>query len=278
MDRIARLTDALGGTIGSTDEGVTVSKVTGWDRSAPLKRDRVDRWGHGSLSGTATRKGRSYTLEGRCSGLGHDEMEPARQYVRALFSDLQDGALEVTDFGGVVKVATVHLDGEVLADDSYDAFGFFNWQIPLWADDPYRYGEARRVFLQPVGSGIGLEYSLFTKGGILTYGSAVNATTTLTNAGDAPAYPVFDVQVDDPSGFRIVMDGRVVEYGGPCVPGTPVTVDMAGKVTVAGSGMGFMLRRREWAAIPPGGSSTATLETLQGGAGSAWATVRDTWI
>ena len=270
------LTDDAGKVIHTGTAGVVVENVAGWRRSAPLQHDRVKRWGHGSFAGQTTREGRSYVVRGVTSGMTEVEALAEQRRVLALFAGLGEGVLQVAD--DAERSAVVRLDGEILADDEHIEFGWFRWEIPLWADDAYRYGPPRRVLLHPVGSGVGLVYPLFSPVGVLSYGSAVNVTQVLTNAGDAPAYPVFDVQVDDPSGFRVVMDGRVVEYGGPCVAGATVTVDMAGSVAVDGVGMGTMLRRREWASIPPNGSSTAVLETLQGGVGSAWATVRDTWI
>ena len=53
---------------------------------------------------------------------------------------------------------------------------------------------------------------------------------------------------------------------------------MAGRVLVGGVEQSIRLRRREWASVPARGVVTAELQTLQGGTGSAWATVRDTWI
>ncbi|WIY84338.1 hypothetical protein [Propionimicrobium sp. PCR01-08-3] len=123
-----------------------------------------------------------------------------------------------------------------------------------------------------------IEFEVTRGPSILSFGAARNVQRQLTNDGNATAYPTFTVEVDDGSGFRLTDGEHVVEWVGACSKTVPVTVDMGGTVTVNGLDRSVQLSRADWFGVPPHGSITVRLETLQGGTGSALATVRDTWI
>ena len=277
MQRPVVLTDDVGQQL-RTGPGVTVERLTGWDRSAPLVIERVKRLSHGSVSGPASREGRGYVMRGVTSGLTAEAAILEQQRVKAMFAALGDGVLEVRDPDST-RAVTVHLDGEILADDDYLEFGWFRWEIPLWADDPYRYGPARVTTITPTQYGPGLQYPLFEPGH-LDFGQLATAPVQpITNSGDTTMWPLVRVYADCPSGFRLRSGSRVVEWRDACSLAAPVVVDMSGSVLLAG-GMdaSSSLARREWISVPRESSTVIELELLGPGTGWAEVTARDTWI
>ena len=101
---------------------------------------------------------------------------------------------------------------------------------------------------------------------------------TVTNQGNATAWPVVTVSGDFPGGFRLTSGTRAVEFGFAVFPQSPVVVDMAGSVWVGGAERSHWLRRRDWISVPPQGSASIALDPLAGGTGRAVVAVRDTWL
>ena len=250
----------------------------------PIRGEKTHRWGTGTVPDRVTRDGRTMTIGGWAHfGRGRaDLVLAAADRLTGMWADNTTLGELAIDLPGYWRSMQVQPDSAASEwpqlDMSRRHLGWLHWGLALYAPDPHAYGKLTEVLLQPVGTGIGLDYPLFTRDGVLTYGGAVAAQVTLTNAGNAVAYPVVEVDVTDASGFRLVIDGRAVEYNAACVQGAPVTVDMRGRVTVGGVDQSGRVSAREWAGVPAGGSVLAELHTLQGGAGHAWATVRDTYI
>ena len=183
------------------------------------------------------------------------------------------------DDAGFVLETYVQLDGELshqpVGDPSSESA--FRVKVPLTAVDPFLYAPTRVFTTAPIGSGIGLEYPIAATG-VVMFGSGAAASDTASNRGTATAWPKYVINGNFPGGVRITTGRDVVEYPWPIVRGTPLTVDMAGSITLRGGDVTHRATRRDWTPIPPGGRITPSLAPLQGGDGWLEVHVRDTYI
>lgn len=277
-----RLTDPLGVVVEASindPRATSILSTLGLYGGLGVRVDKQDRLTDGTVPARVARTGRSWTPGGRIIGLSDQGVVDWGLRIGGLFGGSDNdstGLLEITQ-GDLQLHAEVQLDGEPKIDAARD-LGYVVWEMPLYSPDPYLYGPARRLILAPVGTGVGFVFPPFAPSGVISYGTQAQPDVVLTNDGTQPAWPSFTIQADDPSGFRLIMDGRTLEYAGPVWSSTPVTVDMRGWVTASGMDRSDQLSVREWASIPPGGASTVTFTTLQGGAGFCWATVCDTYL
>lgn len=249
--------------------------VAGWYGGAGVRGEVTARLGHGDFVARARREGRVMTLHGAVVCSDSDERD---RQERALSGMVWDGdwATMTCDDGDRVLSARVRLDGAPqVVKVGVQALRF---QLPLRSDTPFLYGSPGSVTLRPVGAGIGLEYPLFTRGGVLTFGSAVADVELLRNHGNATAWPVFTVVGDFPGGFSVGLADKRVTYPWPTFQDIPVTVDMAGGLAVSGVDQSHLLSERGWAGIQPGGVETPVFAPLQGGTGFCTVTVHDTYI
>ena len=188
------------------------------------------------------------------------------------------GTLEVTT-GDLTLTARVRLDGEVAHAYAYGRKGM-EVQIPLLAPDPFLYGPAQEATVNPPGLGEGLKWNPgVVKDGWIHWGGAVPAAR-LENAGNAEAWPIFEVQGEFPDGFTLTVDRQTVEYPGQVTKKAPVLVDTAsGQVTQRGRDVTHLLIRREWAPIPPRAAVTPRLSP-RNKLSEGWAVARwsDTYI
>lgn len=262
--------------------GVWLSELEGWPGSATARTDRTDLITHGTAPNRLSYNGRVITLRGWTRCAQRDEVSLAARELSGIFRpDTSDEiTLRVVE-DGLDLQCVVEMDGKVSATPAYDG-DEIDWEIPVYSASPYLYGPPRTYQIQPVGSGVGLQFPPFTGAPndeqIIWFGEATNTQALLPNDGNANAHPVFEVQVDDGSGFRLTDGQRSVEWIGSCTRSVPVIVDMAGSVTVNGMDRSSQLTQRGWMSIPPHGSISVWLETLSGGTGSAQAIVRDTHI
>ena len=278
------LVDGVGVEVRATDRpadpkgpSAILTMLDGW-HGVEVRGGKVDRIGDGVVSGPQQRHARQLTVGVNVSGLSRAEVVEWQRKLSGLFptvdGDIRSGLLTVRTLGESLSCAVVP-DGRPKVSGNRD-MGLVVFELPLRADLPHLYGPARSSTLTPEGAGGGLAYPLAYP---LSYGAGTSGGTILSNGGNAPAWPVVTVVVDDPAGFRLDLGGRVVEVVSPCSPDAPITVDMAGTVTAAGGGdITFRLGRREWGSVPPGASVPLTITTMQGGPGYATATVRDTYL
>lgn len=280
--RTARLTQADGsfwtlddGRSGESRADWIVEDVAGWYGGAGVRAETVARLQHGDFPARAWREGRSMTLHGAVICLDSDERDRQERAISGMAWDGRYGELECDD-GAAVLSTSVRLDGAPqVVKIGTTALRF---QIPLKAASPFLFGEWRESILRPVGAGVGLEYPLFHRGGVLTFGTAVDTTEPVWNDGNATSYPRFVVTADAPGGFAITLNGRRVAFPWPVFSDAPVVVDMAGSVTVSGVDQSHLLSDRGWTGVGPGEIAYPSFDLLRGGSG--WATVqhRDTYI
>ena len=147
----------------------------------------------------------------------------------------------------------MRLDGEI--KHSYDGMRAINFEVPLFAADPFLYGEPIVYQAFPAGSGVGLRYPLYAAEpkGALFYGQQAPRYVGATNEGNATAHPTYTIQGEWSSGVRITSnDGKVIEYPYPITTTSPITIDCArGACLIEGRDASNRLSARQWHTIPP---------------------------
>lgn len=250
-----------------------VLAVEGWHDTPGFEVPSVERLRHGAISGRGRATGRTIKLAGRVLNTGHAEQAWDRDALGSLFRD--GGMVPMTaTVGGLTLSTDVQLIDRVTFQPTTVAYS--RWEVSLYAPDPHLYGEWRTSTLRPVGAGVGFVYPPFSVGGVITFGDAIARDEWVWNDGNAPSWPVFTVTADSPGGFAVAVGDHRVTYPWPTYPDIPVTVDMAGALTVGGVDQSHLLGERDWSPIPPQSVERVAFELLRGGTG--WATVqhRDT--
>lgn len=278
-----RLTDPLGVVVEASindPRATSILSTLGLYGGLGVRVDKQDRLTDGTVPARVARTGRSWTPGGRIIGLSDQGVVDWALRIGGLFGGSDNdstGLLEITQ-GDLQLHAEVQLDGEPKVDAARD-LGYVVWEIPLYSPDPHLYGHPQSAFIGQQGVGIGLRYPFFAAddGGVLHFGTAIEQSAVLTNTGNAIAYPSYVVTGDLPSGFVVSQGLGRVRFDGSCTADAPVTVDMAGSVSVGGQDRTWLCGEARWAGIDPGASITPTFSAPQG-SGSCQATVYPTWI
>ena len=252
-----------------------IEDVTGWYGGSGVRTQVTASIGHGDFLGVPTREGRAFTLQGAvvCSSVElRDETE---RMLSAVAWDGEEVDLRCDD-GHRVLTSTVRLDGAPqIVEIGRTKLRF---HIPLRSASPFLYADEQKIFLHPVGLGRGLEYPLFSKSGVLTYGTALAERDSITNSGDAAAYDSYLVVGDFPGGWRLTVGRKVIEWPWPTVLTAPVLVEMTGRIWIGDSNVTDRASVRQWAPLAAGATVTPSLTPLQGGTGWAEVRHRDTFI
>lgn len=248
--------------------------LAGWYGGVGVRKESMNRLGHGTIAGRTWRQGRALTLRGHVDVSTSDRDGLMRELSGVLWDGLE-GTLTAT-VDGLSLSCPVRIDGEagVVPDGSES----ITVQVPLAAADPWLFGEWRTSSLRPIGVGVGMEYPPFSTDGVITFGSAVDTGSVVWNDGNTDSWPRFTVHADAPGGFLVGLGDKVIEYPRPTWIDSPVTVDMTGEVLVSGYDQSQHLATREWAAIGPHSLETVRFELLQGGHGWCDVSHRDTYI
>ena len=258
----------------SVFDAPVLTTLAGWYGGVSITSESTDRLGFGEFLATGRGSARVLTLG--VSFYSKDEAA-RRHYRRAWSGAFHDGmpAQLTVDWDGLELYCDVVQDGEAVVTD-LNPYGV-SVQVPLRAADPHLYSAWRESTLRPVGAGVGFEFVPFSRGGVISYGSAVSSDEWVWNDGNAVSFPVFTVHASS-SGFSVGLGDRRVTYPHATFPDIPVTVDMAGAVTVGGVDQSHLLGARGWASVQPGSMESPHFSFLQDGNG--WATVRhrDTYI
>lgn len=159
------------------------------------------------------------------------------------------------------------------------ASGAVQWRCP----DPQWQSVPRTLTLAASGANVsGLVFPMFNVAagtyavpGVADFGStAVTASTgTLTNVGNAPAWPVVSVTGPCPS-FTVIIDGNTVTYGQAIPAGQTVTIDYrTGLATLTGGlDRTAQLGLRQFSAV----TNTSSV-LFSAASGTAAVTVADMW-
>lgn len=283
--RFASLTGAHGDLILSTDELGHDSEfwLTGLDGFyggvGVNSNDTARKLSHGMVPEAATRTGRTLTL--RAWMLFDDDATRsiADRFLSGLLWDGKQGTLAVT-VQNQTLTTQVRLDGEI--KHSYDGMRAINFEVPLFAADPFLYGEPIVYQAFPAGSGVGLRYPLYAAEpkGALFYGQQAPRYVGATNEGNAAAHPTYTIQGEWSSGVRITSnDGKVIEYPYPITTTSPITIDCArGACLIEGRDASNRLSARQWHTIPPRSGFLPLIEALAPATGWVDITVKDTYI
>ena len=248
----------------------------GWAGGTAPRGSLTDRMGRGAFPAVRPHGARGLELKVRIHLGSYELVSMERRRLSGVLAGGELGELMVDAAGVGPLSARVQRDGDVLFARVSPTT--FDVSIPLIAPDSELYGPWRVTTLRPIGAGVGLEYALFSVGGVLTFGSDVSSEDWVWNDGNTVSRPRFVVQGTAPGGFRVGIGGRFVEWPRPVFPGAPVTVDMAGSVLLGGIDQSQFLTARNWAEVGPVSVAQPVFELLQGG--DAWCEVhhRDTYM
>ncbi len=254
--------------------------VTGWYGGVGVRAETTDRLGHGMFQQRAWRSNRALTLAATYIANDPDE--------RLALQRALSGMLWAGDYGTLtvetdrVLSCPVRLDGEpgIVELGTHGV----QLQVPLVSMDPWLYGEDRVTYLYPQGTGVGLEYPLFTSeavpDGVLAYGSAIDTNDRITNGGNAVAYPTYLVVGDFPGGVTIAVSGGSITFPWPISENAPLRVDTSGSAWIGGTNVTTRLTSRAFSkfAIKPGSTTAPKVTALQGGEGFVEMHISDTFI
>lgn len=263
--------------------------IEGWYSSPDLKVDSTDRQtGHGSfahVSEDVLYATRTVTAHVTCIGMGRaatvrKAAELSRSLCQMVTVTVDDGE----------TMTTVRGYCRLTFDSKWAAAGMTG-TLDVVCDDPRRYGPLQTGELLPLSASVGdLEgQGLQFAGGKalrfpLTFADYESAeggnhpsTLTLTNAGNARAYPVFEVQ--GLSAVTITDHGTGLELAYPAWTdyGNPLTLDCLSRTaSIAGVDVTRRLTRRNFPTIPAEGSTTLSLQAQ--GTGQVAVRWHDTYI
>lgn len=186
--------------------------------------------------------------------------------------------------GDAVLWTDVHLDGEIQHHPiNASSESAFRVMIPLKADS-FLYGPDRTTFLTPEGTGVGLEYDLFTntegEDPILTYGEYIDIDEYVVNLGNATAYPSFLVVGDFPGGVGISAGRGTLEYPWPLTREAPLQIDASGSAWIGATNVTSRLSQRDFSEfqLRPGSGIAPAMYAIQGGSGYCEMHAWDTYI
>lgn len=275
-DRRAVLSDGRLTIEAGSDGASILTTVEGWFEPG-VRVDEVERIGHGSLVSRAEWDARAVLIGGHVSELTAGEVREWCRMVSAIAGPETSPVLHVADGGMTLSAEVVRKDKPRLVHSI--EYGWVEWEISLLAPDPHLYGPVKETHVGLAGDGVGLEFALFSRDGVLTFGDAAPAGDgVLRNLGNAVAFPVVEVFGELPGGFSLRLGGRTIQFSGAVMEGTSARVDVAaGRVTVGGADLSHLVLRGEWAGVPPGGDVRPSL-SAPSGRGYAIARLRDTWI
>lgn len=186
--------------------------------------------------------------------------------------------------GDVVLWTDVHLDGEIQHNPIHQGNeSAFRVMIPLKADS-FLYGPGRTTFLTPEGTGVGLEYSLFSGGSegdpVLTYGEYIDIDEVVANLGNATAYPSLLTVGDFPGGVGFNAGRGTLEFPWPITRRAPLQIDASGSAWIGATNVTSRLSRRDFSAfqVRPGDRIAPAMYAIQGGSGYCEVHTWDTYI
>ena len=246
----------------------SVTHFKGWTDTAPIEMETEKRLGHGSFSTNGSWSGRAINLRGNVWSSGREQQEQQRDLLAGLAPRGLSFPVSRSK-GGRVLHGDFQLSDVTVFDPVTPEFA--NWELFLYSEDPYLYSEWRESSLYPIGAGVGFDFPAFSRGGVATFGTAVSTGERIWNDGNADSTPIFTVTADS-AGFAVGVGSKRVTYPWPTYMDVPVTVDMAGAVTVGGVDQSHLLGERGWGSVPPRSTEAVHFSFLNGGTG--WANVR----
>lgn len=238
---------------GVTREGIwKINSLAGWRERPAVKRNNESRTaGDGSYKTPVFYENRLITINGRLFSKNHEYLHQAEGILNALGH--RGGAKLLVEGHGPTQWATV--DPRGIPELNIVTGTFLQFQIPLEAIDPFKYGESYSV------------------------AGAVGSAASLYHRGTVPAWPVVTVTGSSAGGYNLWIKGKVVSITAP-LTSTPHVVDYrTGIVRIGGAVARGVLSNAQFEPVNPGlpQAMTATART-SGGVVNFTARYNDTFI
>lgn len=252
--------------------------MLGWTDGTAARRDATVRpVSSGDFTEPYTFSSRLITLSGAAVAKDSVDLHAMRDKLVGLLQEGEYVEMSVETIAGT-RYATVGLEGTVSWTRQLDNVAV--WKLDLYAPDPYIYGVERTINLGATTSaGGGLDYPLNYA---LNYNrlNIAEQDNSITNNGNAKAWPKFRISGDYYSGF-IITNGRdkKIIYNSMVTSASPVTLD-SGKGTATQNGVDrtVYLSERDWFSIAPGEVIRPEFLPIQAASGYCDIIVRDTFI
>ena len=238
---------------GVTRDGIwKINSLPGWNQRPPVKRNRESRTsGDGSFKTPVFYENRLITINGRLFTKNHDYLHQAEDIINALGH--RGGVKLLVEGHGPTQWATV--DPRDSPDLTAVTGNFLQFQIPLEAIDPFKYGESYAV-----------------------PGNTVDAAS-LFHRGTIPAWPVVTVSASSSSGYTLTLNGRQVVVTRAIASSSPHEIDFrTGILRVGGSVVTGGLSTANFSPVKPGTAQNMSISTGTGSYGSITVRYSDTYI
>lgn len=239
---------------GVTRDGIwKINSMPGWNQRPPVKRNRESRTsGDGSFKTPVFYENRLITINGRLFTKNHEYLHQAEGILNALGH--RGGVKLLVEGHGPTQWATV--DPRDSPDLTAVTGNFLQFQIPLEAIDPFKYGESKR-FETSLGSGL-----------------------SVYHRGSVPAWPLITVHGGAVTGgYSITLGGRTVTVTTTLSSGNVHTIDMrTGILRMNNSVVRGGLSVSSLFSVQPGLPQTITSSVLGSGSAIVRAEVVDTYI
>lgn len=212
---------------GVTRDGIwKINSLPGWNQRPPVKRNSESRTsGDGSFKTPVFYENRLITINGRLFTKNHDYLHQAEDMLNALGH--RGGVKLLVEGHGPTQWATV--DPRDSPDLTAVTGNFLQFQIPLEAIDPFKYGES------------------------YTVAGSSSTPASLFHRGKVPAWPVITVTGTAAGGYTLTLNGKSVVVTQALASGSPHTIDFKTGILRAG---GSVVR---------GGLSTANFSPINPG-------------
>lgn len=252
--------------------------LTGWDDGANVRRNTTPRpVSNGDFVEPYTLASRLIAVSGTAIAGSRQELQQMRDALTGILTDGEYAEIRV-ETSASVRFAFVGLEGSVVWVQQHDTVALF--RIEFYAPESYIYGAERIVTLgATTATAGGLKYAL-------QYPLNYNApevqpmAPSLTNFGNAKAWPRFKVTGDFYSGF-IISDGKnnKVTYNGLVTNSSPVEIDMGkGTATQNGVDKTVLVSTRQWFGILPHEIVRPEFTPIQSASGWCDIIIRDTFV
>lgn len=206
-----------------------------WDSPEPKRVNAPRTRGDGNFRTKIDYEPRLITYNGRVISKNHDYLHQAAGIITAL--PFRGEKKLLVKGHGPTQWATVDPRGKVKIDLETDTY--LNFQIPLEAIDPFKYGESHKVT------------------------GTAGSPASLFHRGTAPAWPVVTVWGESAGGYTITLNGKSVTVTHNLLPGfRPHTIDfrtgiLRGPGGVVSGGLGAT----NFSPINPGLPQNMTIST-----------------
>lgn len=238
---------------GVTRDGIwKINSLPGWNQRPPVKRNRESRTsGDGSFKTPVFYENRLITINGRLFTKNHDYLHQAEDMLNALGH--RGGVKLLVEGHGPTQWATV--DPRDSPDLTAVTGNFLQFQIPLEAIDPFKYGESYAVT-----------------------GNTTDAAS-LFHRGTVSAWPVVTASASSSSGYTLTLNGRQVVVTRAIASSSPHEIDFrTGILRVGGSVVTGGLSTANFSPINPGMPQNMSISTGSGSYGSITVRYSDTYI